>query len=639
MGKRIYKIIGSVFKTTPFKRKAFFFTTDIILISFSMYISFWLRFDGDIPSQYLRGLWLYILLAVLIKILYLALHGLYGITWRFFSLRETIRLFQAVTFATLTLGLLIFLLKIWPVFQQFPRSVLLLDYNFTIGLIGSLRISKRAIRELMLRRKGLKLGRTRALIIGAGSAGEQIAREMLNSRRSTYSPVGFIDDDPAKQKVEIQGAKVLGTRADLPRILDNIGIDEVLVAIPSANSREIRNIIEIVRSAQQTKKIKILPGIHDLMEGNITLSDIKEVEVEDLLGREPVQIDFEAICKFIKGKRVLVTGGGGSIGGELARTILQFDPKMLVLLDNDETELFYVMNRLKKTGSELWPVIGNVTDRAKMNKVFERIRPDVVIHSAALKHVPILEYYPEEAVKTNVLGTRILAEAALRIGVERFIYISTDKAINPTSVMGATKRVGEEMLRTLNVRNGTRFISVRFGNVLGSRGSVIPLFKEQIRRGGPVTVTHPNVKRYFMAPSEAVLLILEAASLGIGGEAYILDMGEPIKIDDLARDMIRLSGFEPDVDIPIVYTGLRAGEKLFEELLGAEEGSEPTEHAMIFRARNSKERNVEELWENVDRLIECCSEGDCRKENIASLLKKIVPTYNPDNSQSSIFHW
>ncbi len=416
------------------------------------------------------------------------------------------------------------------------------------------------------------------LIVGAGSAGAQIVQEMLGSRKSTHFPMGFIDDDESKQGVFIHGVRVLGNRGDIPKILGGNGIDEILIALPSAHSKDIREIVELVRKTSKNKRTKVLPGIHDVIEGKVSLTDIKDIEVEDLLGRDPVKIDFEKIREFLKGKRVLVTGAGGSIGGELAKTVAQFEPAKLILLDNDETELFYAVNNLKRIVPNLMPVVGSVRDESKMTRVFERLRPEIVLHAAALKHVPILEHYPDEAIKTNIRGTRIMGEAAMRYGTERFVNISTDKAINPTSVMGATKRVGEELLRVLNSMNGTKFISVRFGNVLGSRGSVIPLFKEQIRKGGPVTVTHAEMKRYFMAISEAVLLVLEAAATGQGGEAYILDMGNPVKIDDLARDMIRLSGLEPDVDIPIVYTGLRAGEKLFEELIGSAEDSEKTEN-------------------------------------------------------------
>lgn len=628
----------NLLRTTPFKRKAFFLAADMILIVVSIYGSFWMRFGGAVPFNFRENLVYYSLLALAVKLPFFGFFNLYNISWRFFSLRESLKLFQALTLSSLTFGLLLFFLKTRPAFVTFPRSILLLDYIFSMGLIGTLRISKRVVREFSFRINKEMRNRTKILIIGAGSTGEQIAREMMNSRRSIYFPVGYIDDDPAKKGIAIHGIKVLGTRKDIKNILTSNSIEEVLVAIPTANSSDIRNIVESIRDSNQAIKIKILPGIIDLIDGNVTLSDIKEVQVEDLLGREPVEIDFKTIRSFLTGKRVLITGAGGSIGSELARSVLQFEPEICMLLDIDETELFYLVNRLKTAKARIVPCLGNICDSGGIKRIFDEFSPNVVFHAAALKHVPILEYYPDEAVKTNILGTKILGEQALRSGVERFINISTDKAINPTSIMGATKRISEELLKTLNERNGTHFISVRFGNVLGSRGSVIPLFKEQIRKGGPVTVTHPEVKRYFMAPSEAVLLVLEAAAIGEGGEAYVLDMGEPVKIADLAKEMIRLSGFEPDVDIPIVYTGLRAGEKLFEELLGAEEGSEPTDHVKIFKVRSSRQRDEKEFKAKVERLIEMCANG-CRRDEAVGIMVETVPTYRPDRNVVSICHW
>lgn len=629
MKKHIMEFIRDLFRTTPFKRRTFFLTADFFLIAFSMYASFWIRFDGNIPDKYLPYLKYYILLALAVKLGFLVYYNMYSISWRFFSLRESLKLLRAVTLSSVSLGLLLFFLKTYAPFSEFPRSVILLDYIFTMGFIGTLRISKRALREYRIKTERQSKGRMRILIIGAGSAGEQIGREMLNNAKSKYFPVGYIDDDPAKKAINIHGIKVIGKREDIPRLLKSYSIDEVLVAIPSVSSNEIRKIVEITRESNQVKKIKVLPGITDLMDGNVTLSDIQEVRIDDLLGRDPVEIDFRVIKDFLHGKRVLVTGAGGSIGSELSRTVLQFEPKSLALLDIDETELFLLMHKLKSKPSEIVPLIGDITDKAKMKSVFEKFKPEILLHSAAYKQVPMLEHCPEDAVKTNVLGTKILAELSIEHAVEKFVYISTDKAINPTSVMGSTKRVGEEMLRILNRRNRTRFICVRFGNVLGSRGSVVPLFTDQIQRGGPVIVTHPEMKRYFMASSEAVLLVLEAAAVGEGGEAYVLDMGEPVKIVDLAREMIRLSGFEPDVDIPIAYSGLRPGEKLFEELLGAEEGSEPTEHAKIFKVINSRERDEVELFKKTDHLINLCHENGCREE-IIDCLKEIVPTYMPD---------
>jgi FlaA1/EpsC-like NDP-sugar epimerase len=638
-GRWLSETTKSLFQTTAFKRKAFFLTSDAVLIAFSLYLSFWLRFDWKIPVQFTKSLWIKILVVVTINIAIIALHGLYNVTWRFFSLKDLLRLFQAIVLAFFLLMIVIYIFNPLVGFREIPRSVLLLNFNFIIVFLVGLRISKRIIREFHYWRTGMLLGQTRVLIIGAGSAGEQIVREMQESRKATRFPIGFVDDDDAKQGVSIHGVKVLGKRDDIPKIVSGNGISEVLIALPSAYSKDIREIVELIRKAGDGVKTKVLPGIHDVIEGKVSLSDIKDIEVDDLLGRDPIKIDYEKIRNFLKKKKVLVSGAGGSIGSELAHTIAQFEPARLILLDNDETELFYTLNKLKKTGAEIVPVVASIRDQAKISWVFEILRPEVVLHAAALKHVPILEYYPDEAVKTNVRGTRIMGEAAVRFGTERFVNISTDKAINPTSIMGATKRVGEEILKVLNSMSGTRFISVRFGNVLGSRGSVIPLFKEQIKKGGPVTVTHTEMKRYFMAVSEAVLLVLEAAATGNGGEAYILDMGDPVKIDDLAREMIRLSGYIPDVDIPIVYTGLRGGEKLFEELIGSEEGTEKTENEKIFLVKNSRTVEATKLWRSVDQLIDCGRAGTCNKEMIIQLLKEIVPTYKPNEEGVSINHW
>jgi len=611
-----------------FKRRLFFLIADSILIAGAVFISFWLRFDGAIPALYLNNLKYYVGLALAVMLTFLLVHGMYDISWRFFALKDLLKLFSAISISSIVMGLGLFVFKTYLPIPPFPRSVLLVDYILTLGSIGVLRISKRAVIEYLSKAGRMKHGRTRILIVGAGDAGSAIGREMLINKKSNYFPIGYIDDDLSKRGMSIQGIKVLGTRDDIPTLLKTNTVDEVLIAIPSFRSKDIQAVVEIIRNSGGLAKIKILPGILDLMDGNVTLSDIKEVRVEDLLGREKVEIDFAVICAFLTGKRVLITGAGGSIGSELVRTVLTFEPSLTAVLDIDETELFYLMNRFRRAETEIVPVIGDIRDRVKMEGVFAKFRPEIILHSAAYKHVPVLEDYPEEAVKTNVLGTKILGELALKYKAEKFVYISTDKAINPTSVMGSTKRAGEEMLRILNRRNGTKFISVRFGNVLGSRGSVIPLFEEQIKRGGPVTVTHPDMKRYFMATSEAVLLVLEAAAIGEGGEAFILDMGEPIKILDLAREMIKLSGHEPDVDIPIVFSGLRPGEKLFEELLGAEEGSEPTEHPRIFKARNPGVRPEDETFLKIEKLITMCYDGGDR-DSIVNGLAEIVPTYKP----------
>jgi FlaA1/EpsC-like NDP-sugar epimerase len=625
-------------KTTRRKRIAFFLLSDIFFIALAVFVSFWLRFEGKIPRDYNQILIRFILLAEACKITLLIALRNYNFTWRYFSVGEGLRLISALTLGWVLLGLSLYLFGSDPVSGTFPRTVYFMDFAFSLILIGALRVSKRAYLEFQIRRNRASQGKARTLIIGAGAAGEQIGREMVNNPRSKYYPIGYLDDNPAKEGIIIHGIKVIGHRKDIPDLLKRDDIDEILIAMPSAPSKEIREIVNLIRETNSVRKIKILPSIIDLMDGNAALKDIQEVKVEDLLGREPVQIDYKAIRDFLSGKRVLITGAGGSIGSELTRTVHQFGPAKLGVLDIDETDLYHVMNRLKRMGGSISPYIGDIRDAEKMESVFGGFRPEIVIHAAAYKHVPILEHFPEEAVKTNISGTRILGELANKYGVLKFVNISTDKAINPTSVMGTSKRIGEEILQVLNKRNGTRFISVRFGNVLGSRGSVIPLFKEQIQAGGPVTVTHPGMKRYFMATAEAVLLVLEAAASGEGGEVFILDMGDPIKIEDLAREMIRLSGHEPDVDIAIVYTGIRPGEKLFEELLGAHEGIEATEHPKIFRARTRLEGTESILWEAVDHL-KTLGANCGKRQDIIEAMKTLVPTYEPDIDDGSILSW
>ena len=630
-------------KTTRVKRKIFFLLTDISSLALAVYISLWLRFEGKIPTEYRHNLMRFILLAEICNIIFLFALRNYNFTWRHFSVGEGVRLISALVLGWGLMGLAMYLigpLIIEPIYgvRALPRSVYIMDIGFSLLLIGSIRVSKRAYREYRLRRNCEAQGKARTLIIGAGAAGEQIGKEMITNVRSNYFPVGFIDDDPAKEGIDIHGIRVLGRQADIPDILKAEDIDEILIAMPSVPSPEIRGIVDSIRGANSTKIIKILPSIIDLMDGNAALKDIQEIKVEDLLGREPVQIDYAAIRSFVSGKRILITGAGGSIGTDLSRTVLQFGPAKLGVLDIDDTELYYLMNRLKRIGGSVHPYIADIRDKGRMDSVFKNFRPEIIIQTAALKHVPILEYFPEEALKTNVFGTRNLGELAIKHGIAKFVNISTDKAINPTSIMGTSKRVGEEILRELNKEKKTRFVSVRFGNVLGSRGSVIPLFKEQIRRGGPVTVTHPDMKRYFMASSEAVLLVLEAAASGEGGEVFLLDMGKPVKIDDLAREMIRLSGHEPNVDMAIVYSGLRPGEKLFEELIGAEEGSEPTEYLKIFKTKTNRSWTGSGLWASVDRLVTLCANNP-RREDIIEVLKTIVPTYTPDMGDGSILNW
>jgi len=634
------RIFNSIIKKTVFKRRLFFFVSDVIFISFSIYISFWMRYTGVLPTNSTKPLLFYVFLALIIKLSFLIIFNLYDISWQYVSMEEFIKIFKALFLSTLVLGITLYFLRVYTLFKEFPfpRSTILLDFLISFFLISSIRISKRAILEGVKTPFKRKIEKVSVLIYGAGGAGEQIVREMQRNKSSNYLPIGFIDDDPAKQGIKIHGIKVLGGKEDIQKIIKNNKIDELLIALPSAHSKEIKKIVEKIRKLHTIKKLKILPSVTDLLNGKVTLSDIQEIKLEDLLGRSPVKIDFSAIKRFIQEKKILITGAGGSIGVQLVKTVLQFNPRTLVAIDIDETELLYLVNKIKYSKQNIIPVIGDIKDKTKMDIIFERFSPQIVIHSAALKHVPILEFYPEEAVKTNIHGTKILAELSLKYDLEKFIFISTDKAINPTSVMGATKRAGEELLKLLNQESSTKFISVRFGNVLGSRGSVIPLFEEQIKSGGPVTITHPEMKRYFMSISEAVLLVLEAAAIGQGGEVLVLDMGEPIKILDLAKEMIKLSGYEPDSEIPIIFSEIRPGEKLFEEILSAEEGVETTEYEKIFKARGLKKRIPEFIKEKIDNLITISYKNN-KKEEIIKLLKDIVPTYKPSEYISSSTFW
>ncbi len=629
MGTKNY--MNFFMRKSVFKRRMFFIFSDILLISAAMCLAFWLRFDGKIPGEYSKTIYIFILLVLLCKLFFMFLYNLYDISWRYVGLNELIKMFKAISIGSLSFGMVLYLLRIIEPFSTtpFPRSILLLDYILSLIMIGSFRVAKRIVLEGFGGTLKLKDSMKKTLIVGAGNAGEQIVRDMVRNKESKNIPVGFIDDDPAKKGIMMHGVRVMGNRDDIPEVIKNYAIDDVLIALPSLNSTSIRELVTIIRETGKIEKIKILPGLNDLINGNVSLADIQEVKVADLLGRAAVEVDLNYIEFFIQNKVVLVTGAGGSIGSELVKSVCQFNPKCIIALEIDETELFYLANQLKNSKPKITPIIGDIRDEIKMQDVFERFSPEIVFHTAAYKHVAMVEDHPGEAVKTNIQGTKILAEQSLKNQVEKFIFISTDKAINPTSIMGATKRSCEELLKALNRENQTKFISVRFGNVLGSRGSVIPIFEEQIEMGGPVTLTHPEMKRYFMITSEAVLLVLEAAAVGKGGEVFVLDMGKPIKIIDLAREMIRLSGYEPDVDIPIVITRVEPGEKLFEEILGAEEGTEPTQYDKLYLVKELAGGSFNSgLREQIDNLIKI-SYANNGKDEIKSLLKKIVPTYKP----------
>jgi len=615
------------------KRVALLLLADALLVTLALYGAFLLRFDGQIPSIWLEAAKIFLLMDLGIKLPIFHLLGLYRMSWAHVSFRELLSVFLAVSLSSSLLGTIFFLFSREQIIPWTPpRSVLILDYVLSLLLLGGLRSAKRI--QLGMSSRFSPQGH-RVLLVGAGDAGDQILRAMLRDTNSSYSPVGFVDDDPAKQGIWLHGIPVLGKRTQIPEIVHKYGIQEMLISMPSAPSRVIRETVDLGRRAG-LQQIKIIPGMHELMSGRLGLSDIREVRPEDLLGRELVRIEPRRIESYLKDKTVLVTGACGSIGSELCRQIAKFAPKELLALDQDETRLFYLDQEFqdKPIHTKFQTIIADIRDRTKLEHIFARHGPQVIFHAAAYKHVPLMEAYPDEAVKNNIFGTRNVAEAAQKGGAEKFVLISTDKAVNPTSVMGATKRVAEMIVQVLNHRGTTKYAAVRFGNVLGSRGSVIPIFQEQIKRGGPVTVTHEDMQRYVMVASEAASLVLQAGAMSQGGEVFVLNMGAPIKIVDLARELIRLSGYEPDKDIPIVFTGLRPGEKFSEELLTVEEGAMATQHEQIFMARMEAAPKCDLLWEQLHRLEKLASQGSNRQ--IIPLLQEMVSTYHPHQTESGI---
>ena len=611
--------------------------SDAILFGLALYFSFLLRFEGVIPEREIVQFLISLPLFIGIKLLALYFFQTYRFTWSYVGLYELIKIFKVQTLCSLVISTIILLMAYEKSFQGFPRSIFLMDYVLSLIFNGGLRISKRVYLQA---RKPFEGKQKRTLIIGAGNAGEQIVRDMKRVKDSLYLPVAFIDDDPAKTKVFIHGIKVVGRREDIPKVVKEFGVELAVIAMPSVSSKEIRDIVSYLRKVG-INEINIIPGTKQIMSGNISILDIKRVDLKDLLSREPVEIDYSQVKTDLKEKRILVTGAGGSIGSELGRQIAQFDPQLLILLDFDETALFHISEEIREhhTNLSIHPVLGDILEKEKMGAILGKFVPQLVFHAAAYKHVPMIEDFPEEAVRVNILGTKILGELSQKNGVEKFVLISTDKVVNPTSIMGASKRVAEMVITDLNHQQKTQFLTVRFGNVLGSRGSVIPIFQEQIKKGGPVTVTHPDMKRYFMTIPEAVLLVLQAGSMGNGGEVLVLDMGEQVKIYDVVCELIRLSGLEPYKDIPIIFTGIRPGEKLFEEVLTAEEGIEPTPHRKIFKAKIKKLFSQEILNRKIEALENFAQIQD--KTSIIQTLQEMIPTYKPKrpDSEEKIRKW
>jgi FlaA1/EpsC-like NDP-sugar epimerase len=613
---------------------------DLLILSLAYWAAFLLRFDGHLPHQIFKRVlftWPYV---VSFEFAVLYVYAIHRFAWRFISLKEAKRVFWAV--GTVSLALLFFRYVSGAIFPYraeaqyalVPIGVILANMGLSFfGIVGV-----RALRRLSAERtSALKLARipeemVPTLLIGAGQAGAQVARELEKRPDLGHEPVGFLDDDPAKIGSTVYGIPVLGTINELPIIAARLNVRGVIVTIAELEPRLLRRIVE--RCEKEHLKAKILPGLYQLIDEQAGLGRLREVSIEDLLGREPVKLDTNLVETFITGKRVLVTGAGGSIGSELCRQVAAFSPNSLTLVERSEFALFTIQQELIRSFPELKivPRICDIGDLDRLETVFTEDRPEVVFHAAAHKHVPMMEYNPGEAIKNNVFGTKMVADAAHRHGANAFVMISTDKAVNPTSIMGATKRVAEMYVQALSERSKTKFVAVRFGNVLGSTGSVIPTFKAQIAAGGPVTVTHPDMVRYFMTIPEASQLVMQAASMGKGGEIFVLDMGEPVKIVDLANDLIRLSGLVPGVDIQIEFTGMRPGEKLFEELGFDAEKMSKTTHPKIFvgRLAPSPLSELETALGGLSQYISSTSAQDVR-----SALRNIVVEMLPDSAESA----
>ncbi len=573
------------------QRLMLFLAGDVVLIAVALLLSGLLASGDWRTLGYGHGLAPLLALALAVKIPLLQQHRLYSMSWNYASTRELAALIRAVTMASLVLVTVVAISQwLTPGVLPKPSAALAIDYLLTITLLGGFRSAKRLTREWS-RPKGDESLRP-VLIVGAGNAGEQLVRQLREEVNPRYRAIGFVDDSDSKQGTSVHGVPVLGSRKDIPALVRRLQAQELWIAMPSCPGPVVRQTVELGRQAG-LGQVKVMPGLGALLNGEVRLADLRQVQLEDLLARDKVQIDAQGVAASLEGRRVLVTGAAGSIGSELCRQIARYKPASLVLLDQDESGLFNIENQLAFQAPQLntHGVVGSVCDGAKMERLFQEFLPEIVFHAAAYKHVPLMENHPEEAIRTNLLGTRTVGQAAVRWGTQQFVLISTDKAVNPTSIMGATKRGAEVVIQDLNRAEVTRFMAVRFGNVLGSRGSVVPTFQQQIARGGPVTVTDPEMKRYFMTVEEAVMLVLQSAVIGQGGSVLVLDMGEPVKIVDLARHLIRLSGMEPDRDIPIVFTGVRPGEKLYEDLLTAEEGTSTTCHERVFLAKMNTPMN------------------------------------------------
>ncbi|MCQ8118818.1 polysaccharide biosynthesis protein [Methylomonas rosea] len=605
--------------TLKFRSRTTIFLHDLAMIPLAWFGAYWLRFNlQDIPDEFFYSALLFLPWVIAIQVSLFWVFGLYRGVWRFSSLPDLIRIGKAVLTGIFFIASALFL---YDRLHGVPRSVVPLYVLILFSLLSIPRLVYRFWKEQTFAER---IGR-RALIVGAGSAGEMLVRDLLANVDSDYVPIIFVDDNHGKYKREIRGIRVAGTVEQIPELVERWNIETVLIAVPSASDQQMRRIVEICENC--SVDFQTLPSVKELLSGAVTTANLRSVSIEDILGRTPVKLDWPGIKNHLHDRVILVTGGGGSIGSELCKQLARAQPRKLIVFDQCEFNLYKINADLNRLFPELshQAVLGDVADSIAVQQVISKQRPEIVFHAAAYKHVPLLENQIREAVHNNLIGTKILAEAAIAEGVERFVLISTDKAVNPTNVMGATKRAAEILCQNLNQTGNTRFTTVRFGNVLDSAGSVVPLFREQIKAGGPITVTHPDITRYFMTIPEACQLIMQAETIGQGGEVFVLDMGEPVKITYLAEQMIRLSGKVPNKDIEIKIVGLRPGEKLYEELFHDQEQLLATSHAKLRLAKARLYDSVE--WaKQIEDLQRVCRNYD--NQQLLAGLKQLVPEFN-----------
>ncbi|MBC7997980.1 MAG: polysaccharide biosynthesis protein [Leptolyngbya sp.] len=612
--------VSEILETIRWKRLMQVFFDGLIIFT-ALAGAFLIRFDGHLNTRFFSQLFIFAPIFIFCRLIANWGFGVYRRLWRYTGLTEVMELGCSVLTVTTLLTTLRGMGLLNVAGSQLSYGIIMIDCGLCFLLLCASRVLRRLQTEHSQRRHWRQPVRKRALVVGAGDAGQMVLKELAQRADLGVDVVGMVDDDPMKLKRRIGSITVFGATTELKRLCEVHFVDQVIIAMPSAPPQEIRRIVDICRDAEVEPRI--LPGLFELIDGRVSVSQLREVSLEDLLGRDPITLDSAAISSYIEGRTVLVTGAGGSIGSELCRQILKFQPKRILILGRGENSIFTIQQELKKRPEpvEIIPVIADVRDETRMKSIFERYRPQVVFHAAAHKHVPLMEENVPEAITNNVRGTQILADFSDRFKVETFVLVSSDKAVNPSSVMGATKRMAEMIVQSLDRRSGTRYSSVRFGNVLASRGSVIPLWKQQIAQGGPVTVTHADATRYFMLIPESVQLILQAGALAAGGEIFVLDMGKPVRIMDLAYDLIRFSGLRPNQDIKVEVVGLRPGEKLHEELLTAEEGLTKTTYEKIFVGQ-PQDIDHEWLYKQIDGLVVAAKADD--EEIVRSSLDKIV---------------